>query len=200
LRIQTFIKSADEFLIMSSGVDTLGALTEKLKQLINDTQDRYESFIDSTQLYKQGKVNEKEYFSNIGEYLVATSAMNFLAIRVILEMKSTMEKGSSLKNPTGGLASSSSSSSSSSSTPQADFGISGFVGGTESNEVRGPTIPSPQPAEQEEEPTFKPVDIVIERPSKMSVDKTTLTTKNCIVCESVIPKQAKFCSKCGNSQ
>jgi len=192
MAIQTFIKSADEFLIMSSGVDTLGALIEKLKQLINDTQDRYESFIDSTQLYKQGKVNEKEYFSNIGEYLVATSAMNFLAIRVILEMKSTMEKGSSLKNPTGGLASSSS-------TPQADFGISGFVGGTESNEVRGSTMPSPQPAEQEE-PTFKPVDIVIERPSKMSVDKTTLTTKNCIVCESVIPKQAKFCSKCGNSQ
>ncbi len=196
MRIQTFIKSADEFLIMSSGVDTLGALTEKLKQLINDTQDRYESFIDSTQLYKQGKVNEKEYFSKIGEYLVATSAMNFFAIRVILEMKSTMEKGSSLKNPTGGLASSSSSSSS---TPQADFGISGFVGGTESNEVRGYTMPSSQSAQQEE-PTFKPVDIVIERPSKMSVDKTTLTTKNCIVCESVIPKQAKFCSKCGNSQ
>lgn len=194
MRIQTFIKSADEFLIMSSGVDTLGALTEKLKQLINDTQDRYESFIDSTQLYKQGKVNEKEYFSNIGEYLVATSAMNFLAIRVILEMKSTMEKGSSLKNPTGGLASSSSSS------PQADFGISGFVGGTESNEVRGSTMPSPQPAEQEEEPTFKPVDIVIERPSKTSVDETTLTTKNCIVCGHLIPKQAKFCSKCGNSQ
>jgi hypothetical protein len=184
---------------MSSGVDTLGALTEKLKQLINDTQDRYESFIDSTQLYKQAKVNEKEYFSKIGEYLVATSAMNFLAIRVILEIKSTMEKGSSLKNTSGGLASSSSSSSSSS-TPQADFGIGGFVGGTESNEVRGYTMPSPQPAQQQEEPTFKPVDIVIERPSKMSVDKTTLTTKKCIVCESIIPKQAKFCSKCGNSQ
>jgi hypothetical protein len=180
---------------MSSGVDTLGALTEKLKQIINDTQDRYESFIDSTQLYKQAKVNEKEYFSKIGEYLVATSAMNFLAIRVILEIKSTMEKGSSLKNPSGGLASSSSSSS----TQQADFRIGRFVGGTESNEVRGYTMPSPQPAEQEE-PTFKPVDIVIERPSKMSVDKTTLTTKKCIVCESIIPKQAKFCSKCGNSQ
>ena len=182
------------FLIMSSGVDTLGALTEKLKQLINDTQDRYESFIDSTQLYKQGKVNEKEYFSKIGEYLVATSAMNFFAIRVILEIKSTMEKGSSLKNTSGGLASSSSSP-----TPQADFGIGGFVGGTESNEVRGYTMPSPQPAQQEE-PTFKPVDIVIERPSKMSVDKTTLTTKKCIVCESIISSQAKFCSKCGNSQ
>jgi hypothetical protein len=185
---------------MSSGVDTLGALTEKLKHLINDTQDRYESFIDSTQLYKQGKVNEKEYFSKIGEYLVATSAMNFFAIRVILEIKSTMEKGSSLKNPSGGLASSSSSSSSSPPTLQADFGIGGFVGGTESNEVRGYTMSSPQPAQQQEEPTFKPVDIMIERPSKMSVDKTTLTTKKCIVCESIISSQAKFCSKCGNSQ
>jgi ribosomal protein L40E len=177
---------------MSSGVDTLGALTEKLKQLINDTQNQYESFIDETQLYKQGKVNEKEYFSKIGEYLVATSAMNFLAIRVILEMKTTMEKGSSLKNPTGGLASSSA-------TPQAGFGIGGFVGGTGSNEGREYSLPAPQPAEQQE-PTFKPVDIVIERPSKASSDKTTLTTKNCIVCGSVIPKQAKFCSKCGNSQ
>ena len=76
--------------MMSFGVDTLGALTEKLKQIINDTQEQYESFIHSIQLYKQGKVNEKEYFSKIGEYLVATSAMNFLANRVILEMKSAM--------------------------------------------------------------------------------------------------------------
>src|SRR3712207_5109471 len=173
---------------MSFDVDTLSALTEKLKQIINDTQVRYESFIDSTQLYKQAKVNEKEYFSKIGEYLVATSAMSFLAIRVILEIKSTMEKGSSLKNPFGGLASSSSSSSpsSSSSSPtlQEDFEIGRFVGGTESNEVRGYTMPSPQPAQQQEH-TFKPVDIVIECPSKMSVDKTTLTTKKCIVCESI---------------
>ena len=106
-----------------------------------------------------------------------------------------MEKGSSLKNPSGGLVSSSSSS-----TPQTNFEIGGFIGGTESNEVRGYTISSPQPSQQEEEPTFKPVDIVIERPSKMSIDKTTLTTKKCIVCESIISNQAKFCSKCGNSQ
>lgn len=178
--------------MMSFGVDTLGALSEKLKRLVSDTQDQYESFIDSTQLYKQGKVNEKEYFSKIGEYLVATSALNFLAIRVILEIKSAMEKGSSLKNPTGGMASSST-------TPQADFGISGFVG-TASNEGREYTMPAPQPAEQEQPPTFKPVDIVIERPSKASSGETTLTTKNCSRCGSVIPKLAKFCSKCGNSQ
>ena len=44
---------------MSFGVDTLGGLTEKLKQLVNDTQNLYESFIDANQLYKQGKMGDK---------------------------------------------------------------------------------------------------------------------------------------------
>ena len=99
------------------------ALTEKLKQQINDTQDKYESFIDATQLYKQGKTNEKEYFANIGDYLISTSALDFLAIRVILEMKSEIDKGTLMKKATGGMASSSPPPS-----PQAGFGIGGFVG------------------------------------------------------------------------
>src|ERR687887_2119241 len=107
---------------MSFGVDTLGALTEKLKKLVNETQDQYESFIDTTQLYKQGKVNEKEFFANIGDYLVATSALNFLAIRVILEIKSAIDKGTSIKNATGGISSSSPQS------PQTGFGIGSFIG------------------------------------------------------------------------
>ena len=186
-------------IIMYSGaVDVLGSLTEKLKQQINDTQDKYESFIDSTQLYKQGKVNEKEYFSKIGEYLVATSAMNFLAIRVILEMKSAIDKGTPMKNATGGNASPSPS------PPQAGFGIGGFVGtggavGGGEGGGRGEYI---MPAPEQQEPTFKPVDIELERPSRKSSGKETTTTitKNCIVCGSAIPKQAKFCSKCGNIQ
>ena len=180
--------------MMSVGVDTLGALTEKLKQLINDTQNQYESFIDATQLYKQGKMNEKEYFAKIGDYLVSTSALDFLAIRVILEMKSAIDKGTPMKNATGGMASPPSPPS-----PQAGFGIGGFVG-TGGAVGGGGGGEYTMPAPQQQEPTFKPVDIVVERPSKASSDKTTLTTKNCIVCGSVIPKQAKFCSKCGNSQ
>ena len=160
---------------MSFGVDTLGGLSEKLKQLSGDTQNMYESFLDATQLYKQGKMSEKEYFAKIGEYLVATSAMTFLAIRVIFEIKGAMEKGTSLKNPTGGAEPS---------QQQAGFGIGGFMntGGTAGP---GYTLPSPQV-----EPTFKPVDI--ELPKK--------TTKSCIICGATIPAQAKFCSKCGRSQ
>jgi hypothetical protein len=168
---------------MSFGVDTLGGLTEKLKQLINDTQNLYESFIDANQLYKQGKMGDKEFFVKIGEYLVSTSALNFLAVRVVLEIKNAMEKGTSIKSPTGGSAS----------APQAGFGIGGFVGtggtvGPAAASGNDYTLPSPQ------EPTFKPVDIELPRP------RESPTTKNCIACNASIPVHAKFCSKCGKSQ
>lgn len=163
---------------MSFGVDTLGGLSEKLKQLSDDTQNMYEAFIDATQLYKQGKMNEKEYFARIGEFLVATSAMNFLAIRVIFEIKNALEKGSSVKSMTGDVASAP--------PQQAGFGVGGFVGaGGTAGPSSGSTMPSPQ-----SEPTFKPVDIEVPKKS----------TKNCIICGASIPTQAKFCSKCGRSQ
>ncbi|MDQ3969805.1 MAG: zinc ribbon domain-containing protein [Thermoproteota archaeon] len=174
---------------MSFGVDTLGGLAEKLKQLIDDTQNLYESFIDANQLYKQGKMGDKEFFVKIGEYLVSSSALNFLAVRVILEIKNAMEKGTSMKSPTGGSASSPS-------APQAGFGIGGFVGtggtvGPAAASGNDYTLPSPQ-----EEPTFKRVDIELPRPRVSS----TTTTKNCIACNASIPVHAKFCSKCGRSQ
>ena len=183
----------------SGAVDVLGSLTEKLKQQINDTQDKYESFVDVTHVYKQGKMNEKEYFAKISDYLVSLSALDFLAIRVILEIKSAIDKSTLMKNATGGMASSPSPSS-----PQAGFGIASFVGtggavGGGEGGGRGEYI---MPAPEQQEPTFKPVDIELERPSRKSGGKETTTTitKNCIVCGSAIPKQAKFCSKCGNLQ
>ena len=167
---------------MSFGVDTLGGLTEKLKLLVNDTQNMYESFIDANQLYKQGKMNDKEFFAKIGEYLVATSAMNFLAVRVILEMKTAMETGTSIKNATGGSVTTS--------APQAGFGLGGFVnaGGTAGPSAEY-TMPSPQP----QEPSFRPVEIELPK-------RGTSATKNCIICGATISTKARFCSKCGRSQ
>ena len=174
---------------MSFGVDTLGGLAEKLKQLIDDTQNLYESFIDANQLYKQGKMGDKEFFIKIGEYLISSSALSFLAVRVIFEIKNAMEKGTPIKSPTAGT-------SSSPSAPQAGFGIGGFVGtggtvGSAAASGNEYTLPSPQ------EPTFKPVDIELPKPRASS---TTTTTKNCIACNASIPAHAKFCSRCGRSQ
>ena len=58
------------------------------------------------------------------------------------------------------------------------------------------------PAPEQQEPTFKRENIEGERRSSESSgkEKTTTITKNCIFCGSEIPKQGKFCSKCGKLQ
>jgi hypothetical protein len=181
---------------MAFGVDALSALTEKLRQLVNDTQEKYESFIDDTQLFKQGKINEKDFFTKIGEYLIASSALNFLAIRVILELRSAAEKGTSIKSSTGGTAYSNTS-------PQAGFGVGGFVG-TGGTVGMGPvsqeyTLPTPQQSDHEES-ELRPENTEVKRPNKLDAESTKDSTKNCIVCGSTIPSRAKYCSRCGNSQ
>jgi hypothetical protein len=181
---------------MSFGVDALGALTEKLRQLVNDTQEKYESFIDDTQLFKQGKIDEKDFFTKIGEYLITFSALNFLAVRVILELKSATEKGTSLKSSTGGAVSANPPS-------QAGFGVGGFVG-SGGMVGSGPapqeySLPAPQSAEHEA-PVLRPASIDVKMTEGAETGSKKKATKNCIVCGSTIPSQAKFCSRCGNSQ
>ena len=216
---------------MSFGVDTLGLLIEKLKQLVNDTQDNYESFFDSTQLFKQGKMESNEYFTRMGEFLVSSSALNFLACRVILELKTALDKTGSAKGkgersitssstfpssyPSGSGNSGNIDSSGGSGGSGGGFGVDGFIsaGGHVGSSSTSPpssspshsTYPStPSPTSEQydfplpqEVPTYKPVDIII--PKQDSLDSKGLK-KNCIVCAASIPKQAKFCNKCGNSQ
>lgn len=218
---------------MSFGVDTLGLLIEKLKQLVNDTQENYESFFDSTQLFKQGKMESNEYFSRMGEFLVSSSALNFLACRVILELKTALDKAGSAKGKgersstspspstfpssypsgsgnSGNIDGGSTGSSSSSGSGGGGFGVDGFISagghaGSSSPSPSPSTYPStPSPTSEEydfplpeEVPTYKPVDIIITKQD--SLDSKGLK-KNCIVCAAPIPKQAKFCNKCGNSQ
>lgn len=78
---------------MSLGdVDTLNLLTEKLENLFNESQGYYESFLDANNLYKQGKLSDKEFFAKLGDYTVAYSALEFLSIKVILEIKKSLGK------------------------------------------------------------------------------------------------------------
>ncbi len=73
---------------MSLGeVDTLNLLSDKLNNLFDESQDYYESFLDANNLYKQGKLTEKEFFQKLGDYVVAYSALEFLSIKVIVELK-----------------------------------------------------------------------------------------------------------------
>ena len=80
---------------MSLGeVDTLNLMVEKLENLFNESQDYYETFLDTNNLFKEGKLTEKEFFQKLGDYVVAYSALEFLSIKVIFEMKKAMDKQS----------------------------------------------------------------------------------------------------------
>jgi len=71
---------------MSLGeVDTLNLLTEKLDKLFNDSQEYYERFLDTNNLYKQDKLTDKEFFQKLGDYVVAYSALEFLSIKEFLK-------------------------------------------------------------------------------------------------------------------
>ncbi|HYT02470.1 MAG TPA: hypothetical protein VEL70_06125, partial [Candidatus Acidoferrum sp.] len=69
---------------------------------MNETQANQRLFIDLTKLYKEDRINEKDFFSKILNYVVTVSALNFLTVRVILELRSALEKGTTIKDASGG--------------------------------------------------------------------------------------------------
>lgn len=83
--------------------DTLRVVAEKLKQLTDETQEQYEAFIDATQLYKKGNVNQKDFLAKLSDYLIGMTSLNFIAIQVLFEVKSAIQtnlsKGQSQVSP-----------------------------------------------------------------------------------------------------
>ena len=175
---------------MSLGeVDTLNLLMDKLNNLFDESQDYYESFLDANNLFKKGKLTEKEFFQKLGDYVVAYSALEFLSIKVILELKKSIDKISGGSAPGGtqspGL--------------MPGMGTPGMMGGgmqpglhpgTAQNPVGGPpsvisagggfsdagTLPSPDPS-------------LIQQQS---------STAKCLSCGSNLRPNAKFCTNCGS--
>lgn len=81
------------------GYDTRGPLIEKLKSLLNDAQTKYEGFLDTLSLFKEGKVNEREFFISMGEFLKIFSSITFLTVKVILELDKSIPKGLETQKP-----------------------------------------------------------------------------------------------------
>jgi hypothetical protein len=179
-------------------VDVLATLSDKLKQMLNETREHYSSFVNFNQQYNNGNMNETEFFDKITAYLVTVSALNFLAIRVILELKSAMDKGTSVKDVTGGVVASTSTSP----FHQDNFGVGAFVG---TGGTAGAVAASPPPSSEElqQPPTLTPVYIEIPKSQKKNNSGDLLdisADKKCKVCAAIIPRRAKFCTKCGNPQ
>lgn len=190
---------------MSFGeVDTLNMIFEKLNSLFDESQGYYESFLDTNNMYKQGQLSDKEFFQKLGDYVVAYSALEFLAIKALFEIKKSMNTGSGATSSPGlmpGMGS-----------PQSG-GMMGMTQqpqrmGTAQNPVGGPpgivsaneafgdvgTLPSPDPAlmprlQQQQQQQQQPP------PSPQS---QLLSTQNaCASCGAALRPNAKFCTSCG---
>ena len=171
---------------MSFGeVDTLNMLFDKLDSLFNESQGYYESFLDTNNMYKKGQIGDKEFFQRLGDYVVAYSALEFLAIKVIFELRKAMRSGSGSTQSPGLMP---------------GMGQPGMMGGmppragTAQNPIGGPpgivsakeafgdvgTLPSPDPSLMPRQ-----------RVQPMSQEG------GCASCGSPLRPNAKFCTKCG---
>ena len=170
---------------MSFGeVDTLTLLFDKLQNLLNDTQGFYESFLDANGMYKQGKLSEKEFFEKLGDYVVAYSALEFLSVKVIFELKKALDKAIAGKAPpqSGGTMPS---------------GMS--FGGPQSSQVTAATLPGAG-----RPPSIISAQAAFSTPGVLPTPEPSLLPKEsqqsvllCASCGSPVKPTAKFCTKCG---
>ncbi len=168
---------------MSFGeVDTLNMLFDKLETLFDESQGYYESFLDKNNIYKQGKIGDKEFFQILGDYVVAYSALEFLAIKVMFEIRKSLQTGSGNTQSPGlmpGMGS-----------PGTAI-PPGPMRGTADNPVGGPPgIVSAQ--ESFSEPGTLPT------PDPALLPRQTSSTNGCSSCGSPLRPNTKFCTKCGN--
>lgn len=170
---------------MSFGeVDTLNMLFDKLQSLFDDSQGYYESFLDTNNMYKKGLLSDKEFFQKLGDYVVAYSALEFLAIKVIFELKKARGTASGNTQSPGlmpGMG-----------QPGMMSGMGASRLGSAQNPVGGPpgivsakeafgdvgTLPSPDPA-------------------LMPRRTITPSENGCKSCGTPLRPNAKFCTKCG---
>lgn len=173
---------------MSFGeVDTLNLLFDKLQNLLNDSQGYYESFLDANTMYKQGKLSEKEFFEKLGDYVVAYSALEFLAVKVIFELKKSLDKiagGHAPGTTTAGTMPSG----------------TGLGAGSQASHVAVATLPGlGRPPSIISAATAFSTPGVLPTPDQSLLPKQTPASgPTCSSCGSTIKASAKFCTKCGS--
>jgi len=174
---------------MSFGeVDTLGMLYEKLETLFDESQGYYETFLDTNNMYKKGQLSDKEFFQKLGDYVVAYSALEFLAIKVIFEMKKAMGSGSGNTQSPGlmpGMG-----------NPGVMAGGAGMPprAGTAENPVGGAGPPGIVSAQE----TFGDLGTLPSPDPRLVSSMVTPPSGNgCTSCGAELRTNAKFCTKCG---
>jgi hypothetical protein len=163
--------------------DDIARMADKLKKMIAEVQEHYETLIDSAQLYKKGSLNDKEFLFKLGEYLKSMSSINFLASQIVLGLKSVFE---------GSKHSLSGSSLFTESDSKIDHGRQALARPNSIALSGNTTI-------KQSEPKFKPVTITLEKPNQ-GRNEALVAVRKCHNCGNSLTSRAKYCNKCGSSQ
>jgi predicted Zn-ribbon and HTH transcriptional regulator len=190
------------------GVDVLGNLTSKMEQQLKDTEHVRTAFDADIRLYKNKQINKREFVHKLVTYTISLSALNFLVMHVILEMRTALEKGTSMKDSTGGTVTEDSSIGGS----QFSFGIEGFLGSSSQGRSGdgGDILTTVK-----EHSTQAVNDICKSNKAKASYDRiiyrknqrdnkvyplVSFVPKACAGCGTILLRQTNFCNKCGYKQ
>jgi predicted Zn-ribbon and HTH transcriptional regulator len=190
------------------GVDVLGNLASKMEQQLKDTEHVRTAFDADIRLYKNKQINKKEFVHKLVTYTISLSALNFLVIHVILEMRTALEKGTSMKDSTGGTVTEDSSIGGA----QFSFGIEGFLGSSSQGRSGdgGDILTSVN-----ERSTHAINNICKSTNSKESYDRIIYgknqrdnkvyrvvrsVPKQCAGCGTILLRQTNFCNNCGYKQ
>jgi hypothetical protein len=171
----------------AGGVNVLGNLTDKMMQQLKDTKDIETSFDADFQTYAKNKMSKKEYVHKLVTYTISLSALNFLVMHVVLEMRTAIDEGSPIKDTTGGTVLAEASASG----PELGLGIQGFIGGSYGDSQVDTSGGKTQKDIKNYTDTVQPVPM-------RSNDSSS--TKGCPNCGSVVSQMAKFCRTCGQKQ
>lgn len=184
---------------MSFGeVDTLNMLFEKLNSLFDESQGYYESFLDTNNMYKKGQISDKEFFQRLGDYVVAYSALEFLAIKVIFELKKSMNTGSNNTASPGLMPGMGPSGMMHGGMGASGMGMTPPRTGTPQNPVGGPPgIVSATEAFGDIGTLPSPDQTLMPRTPPTTPPGTTTGASACASCGAVLRPNAKFCTTCG---
>lgn len=190
------------------GVDVLGNLASKMEQQLKDTEHVRTLFDADIRMYKNRQISKKEFVHKVVNCTISLSALNFLVMHVILEMRTALEKGTSMKDTTGGTVMDDSSSSGS----QFSFGIEGFLGSSS----QGGSGDGGEILTSGKEPSTRAVKNICKvTEAKRSYDgiiyrkcqeknkeylMVRSVPKQCVGCGTILLRHTNFCGICGYKQ
>ena len=77
-------------------VDTLALMFDKLQYIFRGYDSYIETFTQMHDLYKQGKLSDREYYHTMTDAVLKYSALEFLGLKAMFEIKKTLNR---MNNP-----------------------------------------------------------------------------------------------------